>query len=151
MWLWVVLAAVAVIGLVALIVSVSRRGAAKADWNSRLIDAYARGSALHDAMAAAETPGVPGSGEATARWFDIQRRADDYGQLLYALQESAPNEEDRLRLADVLASLQAVRTAMDAERSGQRYPGTMSNVVRDRLAYFMASLQELRDPYVHPA
>jgi hypothetical protein len=101
-------------------------------------------------MAAAETPGAADSADATARWSDIQRRADDFSQLLYALQETAPDDQDRVRIANVLASLQAARSAMDNERSTRDGTGTMASVVRDRLSFFMASLQELREPPVRP-
>ena len=42
---------------------------------------------------------------------------DDLAQELYALLETAPGEAERERVADVLASLQAVRSAMDAEHA----------------------------------
>ena len=44
-----------------------RRKAAAAGWRSRLIDAYAKGSALHDAMSVAEVQGDLGGGDARAR------------------------------------------------------------------------------------
>jgi glucose/arabinose dehydrogenase len=152
LWLWVLLGAAVVIGLTAWIVHARRKHrAGQADWNTRLIDAYAQGAALHDAMAAAATPAGPGTAEATARWSDIQRRADDFGQMLYALQETAPDDENRLRIAAVLASLHSVRSALEAEWSTPHDTGTMSEVTRDRLSFFMSSLNELREPQVHPA
>ena len=85
---------------------------------SRLIDAYAKGSALHDAMVVAEAQGDLASGDARARWYDIQRRAgNDLAQTLDARPEAAPDPEDQAAMGDVLASLQAVRSAMDAERA----------------------------------
>lgn len=152
LWLWIVLAAAAVIGLITVIAAARRRGkSAAADWRTRLVDAYARGAALHDAMVAAETPGALESADATARWSDIQRRADDFSQVLYTLRETAADDGDRVRIADVLASLHAARSAMAAERSAGNAGGTMSNVVRDRLAFFMASLRNLREHRVRPA
>jgi hypothetical protein len=41
----------------------------------RLVDAYAQGAALYDAMSVAETPGAMVADDAGARWPDIQRRA----------------------------------------------------------------------------
>jgi hypothetical protein len=141
-----------VIGLIALIATSRRRHrAGQADWQTRLIDAYAKGAALHDAMAAAEAPGALAAPDATARWSDIQRRADDFGQMIYALQEAAPDDQTRVRISEVLASLQAVRSAMATERTTPDDTGTMPGVVRDRLSFFMASLQQLRDPRIHPA
>ena len=66
----------------------------------------------------AGSPGGLASADAAARWSDIQRRADDLAQTLYALREEVPQHSpDGARIADTLASLQAVRSAMDAERA----------------------------------
>ena len=144
-WLWVLLGAVVVIGVIVLIArSRGRRAAAAAGWRSSVIDAYAKGSALHDAMSAAETPGALAAADAGARWSDIQRRGDDLGQALYALREAAPDEASRARVADALASLQAVRSAMEAERAPTGTDPQQAEVVRGRLASFEASLRALR-------
>jgi hypothetical protein len=105
-WLWVLLGVLVVAGLIALIVrSARRRSAAGAGSRSRLIDAYAKGSGLHDAMSVAEAPGGLASADAAARWSDIQRRADDLAQTLYALREAVPQDSaDRARIDDTLAS-----------------------------------------------
>jgi hypothetical protein len=132
-------------GLIAWIVQSSRRrSAATAGWRSRLIDAYAKGSALHDAMVVAEAQGDLASNDARARWYDIQRRADDLAQTLYALREAAPDPEDQGGIGDVLASLQAVRSAMDAERAPGGARQELSEVVRRRLYAFESSLRALR-------
>jgi len=123
-----------------------RRARSATDWQAQVIDAYAKGSALHDAMAAAETPGALAADNAGLRWSDIQRRADDYTQLLYRMQQTAPNDQERLRIADLIASLQAARSAMDAERSGGIPDGSVSGLVRDRLAFFNSALTSLRQP-----
>ena len=69
-------------------------------------------------MSVAEAPGGPAAADAAARWADIQRRADDLAQTLYALREEVPQHSpDGASPADTLASLQAVRSAMDAERA----------------------------------
>jgi hypothetical protein len=128
-----------------------RRTAATAERRQRLIDAYARGAALHDAMAAAEVPGALTAADAPARWYDIQRRADDYAQLLYMLRESTEDEEERVRISNVLASLQAARSAMDAERGAEYADGSLAAVVRDRLGLFATALRQLREPDVRPA
>jgi hypothetical protein len=147
LWLWILLGAVILIGAIVWIVrSRGRRSAVAAGWQSRVIDAYAKGSALHDAMSAAETPGALAAADAGARWSDIQRRGDDLGQALYALREAAPDEESRARVADALASLQAVRSAMDAERAPTGADPQLAAVVRGRLASFEASLRALRAP-----
>jgi hypothetical protein len=144
-WLWVLLGVVVLAGLIALIArSGRRRSAAAAGRRSRLIDAYAKGSALHDAMSVAEAPGGLASADAAARWPDIQRRADDLAQTLYALREAVPPDSaDRARIDDTLASLQAVRSAMDAERAPGGAGYEQAEVVRSRLASFEASLRAL--------
>jgi hypothetical protein len=144
-WLWVLLGIVVLAGLIVLIArSGRRRSAAAAGWRSRLVDAYAKGSALHDAMGAAGSPGGLVSADAAARWADIQRRADDLAQTLYGLREAVPPDSaDRARIDDTLASLQAVRSAMDAERVPGGAGYEQAGVVRSRLASFESSLHAL--------
>ena len=153
-WVWV-LVAVAIVVIAGLLiwalVAHRRRSAAATDWRARVIDAYAKGSALHDAMAAAETPGALNGPDAGYRWSDLQRRADDYSQLLYALQQQAPGEIERIQVADVIASLQAARSAMDAERSTGAYDSALAGIARDRIAFFASSVNSLREPNVRPA
>ena len=145
LWLWILLGVAALAGLIALIVhSRRRRSAHAADWRSRLVDAYAKGSALHDAMSVAEAPGGLSAADAGARWADIQRRADDLTQTLYALREAVPDPADQARVADVLTSLQAVRSAMDAERVPGGASPEQAEVVRGRLLEFELSLRALR-------
>ena len=144
-WLWVLLGVIILIGLIVGIVRArGRRSAAAGSWRSSVVDAYAKGSALHDAMSVAETPGALGAYDAGARWSDIQRRADDLTQTLYALREAAPDDESRARVADVLVSLQTVRSAMDAERAPGGADARQAEVARERLAFFETSLRALR-------
>ena len=145
LWLWILLGVLILAGLITWIAtSGRRRKAAAAGWRSRLIDAYAKGSALHDAMSVAEVQGDLGGGDARARWYDIQRRADDLAQTLYTLREAAPDPDDQAAIADVLASLQAVREAMDAERAPGGARPELAEVVRRRLYAFESSLRALR-------
>jgi hypothetical protein len=123
-----------------------RRSAAAASWRTGVVDVYAKGAALHDAMSAAEAPGALATGAADVRWADIQRRADDLSQELYSLREIAPGEPERLEVEDVLASLQAVRSALGAERAqGAVDPAQSARVLR-LLQSFGASLRALRSP-----
>jgi hypothetical protein len=147
-WLWVLLGVLVLVGLIVLIARSSRRrSAAAAGWRSRLVEAYAKGSALHDAMSVAEAPGGLAAADAAARWSDIQRRADDLAQTLYALREEVPQHSpDGARIADTLASLQAVRSAMDAERAPGGASLAQADVVRSRLAAFESSLRALTAP-----
>jgi hypothetical protein len=145
LWLWILLGVLILAGLITWIAtSGRRRKAAAAGWRSRLIDAYAKGSALHDAMVVTEAQGDLASSDARARWYDIQRRADDLAQTLYALREAAPDPEDQAAIGDVLASLQAVRSAMDAERAPGGARQELAEVVRRRLYAFESSLRALR-------
>jgi hypothetical protein len=146
LWLWILLGVLVLVGLIAGITrSARRRSAAKAGQRSRLTDAYAKGAALHDAMSVAEAPGGLAGADAAARWSDIQRRADDLAQTLYALREAVPQDSaDRARIDDTLASLQAVRSAMDAERAPGGASLEQADVVRSRLAAFESSLRALR-------
>jgi hypothetical protein len=143
-WLWVLLGVLVLAGLIALIARSGRHRSAAAGWRSRLVDVYAKGSALHDALSVAEAPGGLAGPDGAARWAGIQRRADDLSQTLYALREQVPPDSaDRARVDGTLASLQAVRAAMDA----QRVPGgagyEQAGVVRSRLASFESSLRAL--------
>ena len=151
-WLWIVIGILLLIGLIVVIVRVSgRRSAAKAGWQDRVVEAYAESAALCDSMRAADTPGALAAGDAGARWSDIQRRADDLTRKLYALREAAPDEDERARVSDVLASLQGARAAMDAERGPGGGDGSSAQVARSRLLAFAASIRALRtqdEPYL---
>jgi hypothetical protein len=145
LWLWILLGVLILAGLITWIVqSGRRRSAATAGWQSRIIDAYAKGAALHDAMGVAEAQGDLGTSDARARWYDIQRRSDDLAQTLYALREAATDPGDQARIADVLAALQAVRSAMEAERAPGGAGMQQADLVRSRLAAFESSLRALR-------
>ena len=145
LWLWILLGVLVVADLIAVIArSARRRSAAAAGRRSGLTDAYAKGAALHDAMSVAEAPGGLAAADAAARWADIQRRADDLAQTLYALREAVPQDSaNRARIDDTLASLQAVRSAMGAERAPGGASLVQADVVRSRLASFESALRAL--------
>jgi hypothetical protein len=147
LWLWILLGIAAVAGVAAWLARRSgKRSALAATWRSKVVDASAKGSALHDMMTMAEAPGALAAPDARARWADVQRRADDLSEDLYALRETAPGEAERARVADVLASLQAVRSAMEAERAPGGAGAPYGARVHDLLLGFEASLRELRSP-----
>ncbi len=147
LWLWIALGALVIIGLIVLIARRSgRRSAVATNWRSKAADARARGSALYDAMSMAELRGPADRGEASARWADIQRRADDLDQILYELRESAPGETERANVEDVLGSLQSVRSAMNTERTPGRGTAGQAARVHDLLRSFGESLRALRPP-----
>ena len=153
LWLWILLGVLVLVGLITWIArSARRRSAAKAGRRSQLTDAYAKGAALHDAMSVAEAPGGLAGADAAARWSDIQRRADDLAQTLYALREAVLQDSaDRARIDDTLASLQAVRSAMEAERAWGGAGLEQAEVVRSRLASFESSLRALGAPERYPS
>ena len=147
-WIWIVIGLAVVLGATALIVrSVRRRAATAASWRTKIIDVYAEGSALLDAMKIAATHGLAGDRAADAQWYDIQRRSDDLARTLYALREEAPDDEARALVADVLGALQTVRSAMESERASGAVGGPGEEMVRSRLAAFEVSLRDLRLAY----
>jgi hypothetical protein len=143
---------VALIAVIVGVVRVSgRRSAAAAKWQSDVVNAYAESTALYDSMRAAETPSALAAADADARWFDIQRRADDLMRTLYALRDAAPGEDERARVSDVIATMQGARSAMDAERAPGGGDGRSAQVVYSRLFAFEASIRALRAPDSRPA
>ena len=146
-WLWIAIGVLALIGVIVWIARASgRRSAVAGEWQSRVVDAYAKSAALHESMRAAEAPGALAAGDAGARWSDLQRRTDDLTQLLYALREAAPDEDQRARVTNVLASLQGARAAMGAERAPGGADERNAELVRTRLLSFGASIRDLRAP-----
>jgi hypothetical protein len=148
LWLWILLGAALVIAIVAIVVTrhSRQRSARIASWRSQAADASARGSALYDAISLAGLQESWETANAEARWVDIQRQADELTQLLYRLQDSAPGEEDRLRVADVLASLQAIRSAMEAANIPGGPSAQQGGRMHSLLRVFGESLRALRSP-----
>jgi hypothetical protein len=149
-WLWIALAAVVLIGLIVWIARASgRRSATAAARRSAMIDTYAKGQALADAIRVADRPGVPGA-DAGGRWAGLQARADDLSRELYRLRESASDEGERMRLEDTLDSLRGLRSALADEQAagGAGGPGSPEAAqVHGRLMAFEESLRALRAPY----
>lgn len=96
-------------------------------------------------VSVAEAPGGHAAADSGARWSDVQRRVDDLAQTLYQIREAASDDGDRARAECTLASLQALRSAMEAERSTGGTGAEQATVVRSRLAMFESSLQALRN------
>lgn len=147
-WLWVALGAVVLLGIILLATRspgrARRTGVAATGWHSRAVDAYAKGAAFDGAARAAERQGVF-TEAGSVRWVDLQRRADDLTETLYAMRETAPTEHRRDQVEDAILSLRAVRDAMDAERSGDRSP-QQGGALRYRLSDLESSLNALRIP-----
>ena len=92
----------------------------------------------------AESPDVWGAEDAGPRLAEIQRRADDLAQDLYALRDTAPGEAERARVAEALGSLQAVRSAMNAEHATGAAGATRAARVHLLLGSFEEALRQLR-------
>jgi hypothetical protein len=149
-WLWILIAAIVIIGIIVAVIVARRSGrqsAVAGSWRPRVIDAYAKGAALYDAISVAERPSELAGEDRSARWYDIQHRMDDLTQELYSMRESAPDEDERARVSDVLGTLQALRSAMEAERApGAVAASEHAEVVRSRMFAFDSALQALRPP-----
>ena len=150
LWLWIALAAVVLIGLIVWIARASGRRSAKASARrSAMIDTYAKGQALADAIRVADRPGAPGA-DSPGRWAGLQARADDLSRELYRLRESSSDEGERMRVDDTLGSLRALRSALADEQAagGAGGPGSPEAAqVRGRLMAFEEALGALRAPY----
>jgi hypothetical protein len=147
-WLWFVLGALVLLGIILLATrSPARaRSSASADrWHSRAVDAYAKGAAFDGAVRAAERQGLF-TEAASVRWADLQRRADDLTEVLYTMRETAPAEHRRVQVENAILSLRAVRDAMDAQRSPGDASPEQRGVLRSRLSALESSLNTLRVP-----
>ncbi|MBO2446136.1 hypothetical protein J4573_03475 [Actinomadura barringtoniae] len=115
LWLWILLAVIAG-GLIAgLVYATRKRSKAEENWESQVAAACAQGATLRDAIRAAVL--LPPGPEADARWTDIQRSTDGLSQKFYLLRDTAPSEEEGLRVDDAIAALQSIRLAL-ASASG---------------------------------
>jgi hypothetical protein len=151
-WLWFVVGAVVVIGVIVVVLVLRYMGVRDSvvtgGWLAQGIDAYRKGSALAEEMTAAVQPGALATAGGGARWADVQGRADDLAAELNALQQAAVGPEDRSAAADALSSLQAARSAMEAYRDAGG-DGGQAEAVRARLSAFEESLRALRSPRQH--
>jgi hypothetical protein len=147
-WLWFVLGALVLLGIILLATrspARARPSAAAANWRPRAVDAYAKGAAFDGAVRAAERQGVFIEA-ASIRWADLQRRADDLTEALYAMRETAPTEHRRVQVENAILSLRAVRDAMDAQRSPGDASSLQGGVLHSRLSALESSLNALRVP-----
>lgn len=151
-WLWFLIGAIVIIGLVVVAAVLRYMGAGRkvvtGGWVGQAIDAYHKGSALRDAMSAAVQTGALAGQDGAARWSDIQGRADVLDQALQALRGKAVDPEDRASSADALGALRAARSAIEAYRDAGG-GAEQAELVRRRLAVFEESLKALRSPLRH--
>jgi hypothetical protein len=155
-WLWILIGAVALISVIILVLVGRRAGpyigrdsVVVGGWLSGAIDAYEKGSALHQVISADQRPDALAAEDSGARRSDIQRRADDLAEALQALREAAPDSGDRARVADALGLLQSLRSAMDEQKASGGADAGRAEIVRARLDAFEVSLRRLRSPEEH--
>ena len=147
-WLWVILGALILLGIILLATRSPARGrpsAPASGWHSRAVDVYAKGAAFDGAVRAAEREGVF-TGAASIRWDDLHRRADDLTEALFAMRETAPTEHRRVQVENAIFSLRAVRDAMQAQRSPEVAGAQQGGVLHSRLSALESSLNALRVP-----
>jgi hypothetical protein len=122
-WLWVILGALVLLGIILWATRSPSRapapipgpaGSSATGWHARAVDAYAQGAALDGAVreAVREDAFIQPAGE---RWYEIRSLADDLAERLYAMRETAPNAERHAQVEHALRSLDAVRVAVDDE------------------------------------
>ncbi len=147
-WLWVVLGALVLLAIILLATRSPARArpSATADrWRSRAVDAYAKGAALDGAVRAAERQDLF-TEAASVRLADLQRRADDLTEALFAMRETAPTEHRRVQVENAILSLRAVRDAVDARREPGEASARHAGVLSARLSALESSLNALRVP-----
>jgi len=140
-YLWIALAVIAAIVVIAVISSVARgRTARRRAWQTRATDAYNRGSGLFQAVQAATQANQYRDPSAGARWADVQARAEDLTRVLQSLRAGAPGEYERARVDDAISGLDAVRSASQAGDPAA------AGRLQARLREFEDAMQALRDP-----
>lgn len=147
-WLWVILGALVLLGIILLATrspARARPAPAASGWHARASDVYAKGAAFDGAVRAADREGVLAEAASVQR-ADLQRRADDLTEALFAIREIAPTEHRRVQVENAIFSLRAVRDAMDEQRSPGMASPQQGGVLRSRLSVLESSLNALRVP-----
>ncbi len=154
-WLWFVLGALVLLGIILLATrspgrtrpsaAPARPSAEAANWHSRAVDVYAKGAAFDGAVHTAERLDVS-SEAASVHWADLRRRADDLTGALYTMRETAPTEHRRVQVENAILSLRAVRDTLDAQRSPGDAGSQQRGVLRSQLSALESSLNTLRVP-----
>ena len=142
-WLWVILGAAVLVGIIVLATRSPGGSDEAVLWRSRTEHTYEQGGAFDSAVREGQRQGAFLDPDGPA-WHHIQNRAHDLTEALYILREEARTEGQRAQVEDALAALQAVRYALDAEvapgAAGARQSGTLNS----RLAALESSLNALR-------
>ena len=144
-WLWVILGALVLVGIIVLAARSPGRSDEAVNWRSRAAHTYQQGGAFDSAVREGEHQGAFLDRDG-ARWHDIEHRAHDLTEALYILRETALTEGRRAQVDDALASLQAVRYALDAEGAPGGATAQQSETLHSRLLALESSLNALRVP-----
>jgi hypothetical protein len=142
-WLWVLLGALVLVVIIVLATRSPGSSAAAVNWRVRAGDAYQQGGAFDSAVREGEHEGAFLDRD-DVRWHDVQRRANDLTEGLYILRETAPSAGRRAQVDDALASLQAVRRAVDAAGAPGAPSAQQRGILHSRLAALESSLNALR-------
>jgi hypothetical protein len=144
-WLWVILGAAVLVGII-VFATRSPGGSDEAVlWRSRTAHTYEQGGAFDNAVREGERQGAYLDRNGAA-WHHIQNRAHDLTEALYILREEALTERQRAQVEDALAAMQAVRYALDAEGAPGAASAQQSETLHARLAALESSLNALRVP-----
>ena len=143
-WAWIALLALVVILLVAMIArSSGRRGAARSDWRTQALHAYAQGASLVDALSVeTSAPATGDRQEWNRRWTDIDRRTGALATELREVETASPDSETTGIIEDVVSSLTVLRSSLRAH--AEAGPGSPTGPLTDRLQEFERSLQVFR-------
>jgi len=144
-WLWVLLGALVLVGIIVRATRSPGRSDEAVLWRSRTAHTYEQGAAFDNAVREGEHQGAYLDRDGVA-WHHIQRRAHDLTEALYILREEARTEGQSGQVEDALAALQAVRYALDAEGAPGGTRAQQSEALHSRLAALESSLNALRGP-----
>jgi hypothetical protein len=155
-WVWVIVAAVgafAGIAIIGAVVGRMRRSSAavRGAWQRQASDIYSTGAALHDSINVELSAGARAD-VAAGRWQEAEGRMDALATELHALETQDLNEKNGLAVQNLLASLNALRAASQADATlrSQADPSPPDAVtasegaLRQRLGEFNEALQALR-------
>ena len=150
-WLWFVLGALVLLGIILLATRTPARRRSPVEtietsnWHARAVDAYAKGAAFDSAVRTAERLDLS-SEAAGIHWADLRRRADDLTEVLYAMRETAPTDHRRAQVENAILSLRAVRDAFEAQRPPGGVSSGQGGVLRSQLSALESALNALRVP-----
>jgi len=155
-WLWILIGVVVLVSVIVLALVrrrvgryVGRGSVVVGGWLSGALDVCEKGSALHREISAALGPDGLAAEDIGGRWPDIQRRSGDLARELEELRATAPESEDRARVADALEILQSLRSAMDVQNASGRTDAGQAQIIHARLDAFEVSLRRLHSRQPH--